>query len=255
MKFCVLGSGSKGNCTLIESAETRILIDCGFSGKEIEKRLVSIGYDPQTISAILVTHEHNDHIAGVGVLSRRYQLPVFANPATYNAAQKKLGRLFDFNPFSTGEPFRYNDLYIHPFAVSHDTADPVGFVCADEDHRVGYCTDTGRITKLIAHHLRSCHALILEANHDPYMLKNGPYPLALQQRIRSSTGHLANRDALNFVAELIENGLQQLVLAHMSDTNNHPDVLVEEVSRFQNTFGSLQVHLASQDKPGGVITL
>ncbi|PIE60719.1 MAG: MBL fold metallo-hydrolase [Desulfobulbus propionicus] len=253
MKLCVLGSGSKGNSTLIESGGIHILIDCGFSGREIERRLDAIGCDPQSLTAILVTHEHSDHISGVGVLSRRYQLPVYINPATYAAAAKKLGKLAHYESFTTGESFQLAGIQVHPFAVSHDTVDPVGFVLACGDKRVGYCTDTGKVTKLISYHLQGCSALVLEANHDPAMLRNGPYPLELQQRIKSASGHLTNHDALRFAVELAENGLRHLVLAHLSEVNNDPQLVKREVFNLLGCCGALDVHVASQDNPGPFI--
>ncbi|MCI5160369.1 MAG: MBL fold metallo-hydrolase, partial [Candidatus Electrothrix sp. AUS1_2] len=169
MKFCVLGSGSKGNCTLIESGSTGILIDAGFSGKEISRRLALIDRSPRDLSAILITHEHGDHINGVGVMSRRCNLPVYANPATHRAAESRIKKLHHCCEFATGTGLEVNDLHIHPFRISHDTADPVGFLVSDGKHSVAYCTDTGRITTLIRQRLRRCNALILEANYDSEM--------------------------------------------------------------------------------------
>ena len=256
MKFCVLGSGSRGNCTYIESESSAILIDAGFSGKEIARRLAVINRFPAQLRAIFVTHEHNDHIAGVGVLSRRLHLPVYANIGTFTAAEKKLGKVFEFREFSTGVTFPFDDFAIHPFAVSHDTADPVGFVVEGEGRSLGYCTDTGRITKLMEHLLGRCHGLILEANHDPQMLQDGPYPLELKQRVRSNMGHLANGDAASFVRSLSKGPLQFLVLAHVSETNNHPDLAIQAVLRAcEGDRCCPEPMSASQDSPGPLITL
>ena len=255
MKVCVLGSGSKGNCTYIESGSTRILIDAGFSGKEIERRLAAIGRCAEALTAILVTHEHNDHIAGVGVLSRRYGLPVFINNGTYQAAHRKLGKLTMLHPFTTGEVVAVNELQIHPFSIVHDAADPVGFVIRTSNYCVGYCTDTGQITKLINYHLQSCSTLILEANHDPQMLRNGPYPMALKQRIQSKNGHLANGDAVEFASCLAQGVLQDLVLAHISETNNHPDLVLAEAEKAFFGCIDVEVHLARQDHPGPLISV
>ena len=153
MKFCVLGSGSRGNCTLIESGSTRILIDAGFSGKEISRRLALIDRSPQDLSAILITHEHGDHISGVGVMSRQCCLPVYANPATHQAAEVRVKQLHQRREFATGAGFDLDVLHIHPFRISHDTVDPVGFLISDGTHAVAYCTDTGKITTLIRHML------------------------------------------------------------------------------------------------------
>ena len=249
MKFSVLGSGSKGNATLIESGSTRILIDNGFSGKELLKRLDLIGVAAESLSGLIVTHEHIDHVKGVGVIARKLGIPIFANELTYRAAEKHLGKIPQRREFVTGEPFPLDGLAIHPFAVSHDTADPVGFLVSDDKLCLGYCTDTGKVTKLIRYHLSSCQALILEANHDVEMLRQGPYPLPLQQRVLSSQGHLANKDSLQLAAELAHGKLRLLVLAHLSEINNHPDLVRKEVGKHLQSCEALSVFLAEQSVP------
>ncbi len=256
MKVCVLGSGSKGNCTLVRSGSTTVLIDAGFSGIEIKRRLDAIGLRPEDITALLVTHEHNDHISGVGVLSRRCNLPVYANPATHQAAEAKVGNLSGRREFQTGTPFTLGDLEIHPFSISHDTADPVGFVLTDGTFNTGYCTDTGKITTLIEHHLKRCHVLVLESNHDPIMLQNGPYPLPLQQRVRSNQGHLANGDAAMLLRKLAGGHLRHVVLAHLSEVNNQPRLALQAVSRcLRDQARSINIVSAVQHIPGPFITL
>ena len=256
MNFCVLGSGSKGNCTLVESGSTTILIDAGFSGKEVSRRLALINRSPENLSAILVTHEHGDHISGVGVLSRRCKLPVYANRGTHQASESRVKKLHKRVEFGTGERFVVGDLEIHPFQVSHDTADPVGFVVSDGNSALCYCTDTGRVTKLIAHHVRKCRALILEANHDQQMLMDGPYPMPLKQRVRSNQGHLANGDAARFLAGLVNSSLQYVILAHLSETNNLPEVAMARVQEeLRSTEFGFEILLAGQDSPTGFISL
>lgn len=255
MRFSVLGSGSKGNCTLVEAASTRLLIDNGFSGKELKARLLSLGIAPETLTAIVVTHEHDDHIKGVGVVARQQQVPVYANAATHQAAEQRLGPLPQRREFETGVPFAIRDLQVHPFAVSHDTMDPVGFVISDGEFALGYCTDTGKITQLIRHHLRTCQALVLEANHDVQMLKAGPYPLPLKQRVLSSQGHLANTDALEFAGCLAEERLRCLVLAHLSEINNHPELVLAEARRRLSGRAGLEVRIAEQQRPGPMMHL
>jgi len=224
MRFCVLGSGSKGNATYLESGGTGILIDAGMSGVELQKRLATIGVELAAIDAILVTHEHNDHVQGVGVLSRRAKIPVYANEATFSAASKTINRLVSYNEFETGSPFQFRNLTIHPFAISHDTEDPVGFRISDGSVTLGYCTDTGKVSRLMLQRLASCQALVLESNHDMAMLQNGMYPPYLKQRIRSSQGHLDNMEAAAFLQELVHEKLQHVVLAHLSEENNHPEI-------------------------------
>lgn len=222
MEISILGSGSRGNAVYVESGGTAILIDAGFSGKQIATRLHHIGKDLAAVNGIVLTHEHNDHITGAGVLSRRCRIPVFANDGTFRGAEKKLGKLHKRSEFGTGEQFTHRDLAIRSFRVLHDTNDPVGFVISDGRHSVGYCTDTGKVTHLMAARLQKCDVLILEFNHDPQMLKDGPYPLELQQRVRSSHGHLANQDAADFLRGLLHQRLQYVILAHLSETNNLP---------------------------------
>ncbi|RUM34516.1 MAG: MBL fold metallo-hydrolase [Desulfobulbus sp.] len=256
MNFCVLGSGSKGNCTYVESGSTSLLIDAGFSGREIQRRLELINKTAENLTAIIVTHEHGDHISGVGVLSRRYNIPVYANPETHLAAEKRVKKLHERKEFQTGEKFFIHDLEIHPFRISHDTKDPVGFVIADAGHSLGYCTDTGRITKLIEHHINKCGALILEANHDPQMLMDGPYPMPLKQRVRSNQGHLGNGDAARFLAGLSHSSLQYVVLAHLSETNNYPELAHTRVQKELNRLAiNFTIILASQTSPTPVISL
>ncbi len=224
MRFCVLGSGSKGNATYLESGETRILIDAGMSGIELQRRLASIDVELAEINAILITHEHNDHIHGVGVLSRRARIPVYANPATFSAASGTVKKLFSFSEFETGVSFQIRNLEVHPFAVSHDAQDPVGFRISDNGVSFGYCTDTGKVSQLIRHRLTTCRGLVLESNHDIGMLQNGTYPPYLKQRIRSSQGHLDNEEAALFLKDLLHEKLEHVVLAHLSEENNDPQI-------------------------------
>lgn len=249
MFFSVLGSGSRGNCVYIESGKTAILIDGGFSGKEIFTRLRRIGKDVSQLDAICVTHEHNDHINGVGVLSRRSNLPVYANPGTFTGGEKQLGKLSQRLEFNTGEQFAIKDLLIRSFRISHDTADPVGYVISSERWSLGYCTDTGKVTHLMQQRLAGCSGIILEFNHNLHMLKNGPYPPALQQRVRSNHGHLANEDAAEFLKQILHPGLKLSVLAHLSETNNTPQLALESATKIFPDETETELILASQDRP------
>jgi phosphoribosyl 1,2-cyclic phosphodiesterase len=256
MQFSVLGSGSKGNATYIGAGTTAILIDGGFSGIEIQRRLAAIGVDFAAIDAILVTHEHNDHIRGVPVLSRRGNIPVYANPATYGSAGGNLNKLHRYNEFETGTAFYFQDLAIHPFSVSHDTSDPVGFVITDGRHSLGYCTDTGRVTRLMQHRLAGCDVLVLESNHDPQLLKHGPYPPYLKQRVQSNKGHLANHEAAAFLKDLLHDALTHVVLAHISETNNQPQLAYEETMRILPANGPpVQLSVAPQDRSTPLISI
>ncbi|ADH86553.1 MBL fold metallo-hydrolase [Desulfurivibrio alkaliphilus] len=229
MRFCVLGGGSKGNATYVEAGETRLLIDAGFSGRELETRLDALGIDPAGLSAVLLSHEHGDHIRGAGVLSRRYHLPLYANRPTLQAAARNLGSPAAVHEFTTGATFTCGAIKVHPFAVSHDAAEPVGFLLQAGGLRLGHCTDLGMVSRLARHRLTGCHALVLECNHDPEMLATGPYTPALKQRVRSRHGHLANHEAAELLAELLHPGLSQVVLSHLSETNNTPELAAQAV--------------------------
>ncbi len=255
MFFSVLGSGSKGNSVYLESGKTGILIDAGFSGKEIQNRLQSIDRDLSNVSALWLTHEHGDHIRGAGVVSRKCRIPVYANKGTFAAARTRLGKLFSKKEFTTGDTLQIGEMRIRSFSVSHDTADPVGFVVSSGDYSVGYCTDTGKVSHLIAQRLAGCNGLILEFNHNLHMLKNGPYPLPLQQRVRSSRGHLCNEDGAKFLARMMGSQLHIAVLAHLSETNNRPELAreaaVESIQEWGNTF----LVVAAQDRATPLFSL
>ena len=260
MKFCVLGSGSRGNATYLESGETRILIDAGMSGVELQKRLAGIGVDISSIDAILVTHEHNDHVHGVGVLSRRFKTPVHANPATFSAASKTVRKLYLYNEFETGVSFQIRNIEIHPFAISHDAQDPVGFRISDGSVSFGYCTDTGKVSQLIRHRLASCKGLVLESNHDIEMLQKGSYPPYLKQRIRSNQGHLDNEVASLFLKELLHEKLEHVVLAHLSEENNDPEIAYDTATAaLGNNSNSkdmeIRISVANQNCAGELISL
>ena len=249
MRFAVLGSGSKGNSVYIEEGQTAILIDNGFSGKDLLSRLRAIGKEISDLSAVFVTHSHNDHIAGVGVVSRRCSIPVYANCGTFSEGENRLGKLHRRIEFSTGALIDHHDLQIQSFAISHDTADPVGYVISNGSTSIGYCTDTGKITHRIRSRLAPCNALILEFNHDPEMLKNGPYPLDLQQRIRSSHGHLANETSAEFLAEIANDNFKLAILAHLSETNNTPQLAHSAACTQLAAHENIKIVLAHQYTP------
>jgi phosphoribosyl 1,2-cyclic phosphodiesterase len=251
---CVLASGSKGNAIFISSGDTSLLIDAGLSGIEIERRLRSRGLDPKNLDAILVSHEHSDHIQGVGVLSRRYKLPVYINSKTRKSAVSQLGNLYDFKKFECGSMFTINDLSIHPFSISHDAQDPCGFTINQNGTKIGIATDLGIATSMVKAHLQGCTLLILEANHDEQMLINGPYPWPIKQRIKSRTGHLSNAASKTLLNELQHDGLKHVMLAHLSETNNTPQKAVNEVGRAL-TRCNARLDVASQDKCGALLLL
>ncbi len=223
MRFASLGSGSRGNSMLIEAGSTRVLLDSGFAAREVELRLRKIGVEPDSINAIVVTHEHQDHIKGVGAYARRYQLPVWMTAGTNS--QDRCGRLPEvelFNPHEGG--FRIGDLEAIPFPVPHDAREPVQFVFSYQGRRLGVLTDIGFYTPHISQMLQACDALFLECNHDIDMLAQGPYPPALQRRVAGDLGHLSNEQAAGFLRQFDLERLQHLVAAHLSEKNNTPEL-------------------------------
>lgn len=251
---CVLASGSKGNTTYISDGHTRILLDSGLSGIQIERRLQARGLRPEDLDAILISHEHNDHIQGAGVLSRRFQLPVFITTKTAKRSAKKLGRLFEMAPFTCGTPFNIKSIQVHPFSISHDAADPAGFTFRLNGKKVGVATDLGIATHVVKSHLAQCNILVLEANHDPGMLKNGPYTWPLKQRIMSRLGHLSNQDTGELLRVLLHDQLQRVVLAHLSEINNTPEKVIEAIEPIVLKEG-IVLSIASQENGDQLIGL
>lgn len=258
LRFCVLGSGSKGNATYVEAGGTRLLIDAGFSGRELEARLAALGVEAAELSAILISHEHSDHLRGAAVLARRYHLPLYLNGATCRAAGPDLTKKTIINEFATGSAFLCGNIQVHPFAVSHDAAEPVGFLLKAGGRLLGHCTDLGAVSRLVATRLRGCDALVLECNHDPEMLQAGPYPPALKQRVRSRHGHLANHEAAALLADLLHAGLRHVVLSHLSETNNTPELAEAAVKAAFNGRPAAtlpQLTVACQQHGAAVVTL
>jgi phosphoribosyl 1,2-cyclic phosphodiesterase len=218
MRFASLGSGSKGNATVVEAGATRVLVDCGFSCAETEKRLARLDLDASQLQAILVTHEHSDHIAGVAVLSRRYRIPVWMTAGT--RAVHKGGELAEWHCINSHQPFSIGDLQVQPFPVPHDAREPCQFVFAHRQRRLGLLTDAGSITPHMVSALDTLDALILECNHDPGMLASGPYPPGLKQRVGGPYGHLSNQQAAELLGKISTARLQHLVAAHISEQNN-----------------------------------
>ncbi len=251
---CMLASGSKGNSTYISDGSTSILLDAGLSGIEIERRLQSKGIDPYDIDAVLVSHEHTDHISGVGILSRRFNLPVYMNPKTEAASASRIGNIAKKEYFEQGSQFRIKTLTIHPFATSHDAVDPSGFTLKSNGTKIGIATDLGIATNLVKEHLKGCSLIILEANHDPEMLINGPYPWPLKQRVQSRTGHLSNEEAKNLLKDIIDNRLRHVILAHLSETNNNPKKAFNSVSPAIAGYKT-QITVAGRHNGGDVFTV
>ncbi len=254
MTLCLLASGSRGNAIYVSDGTTRILVDAGLSGKAIERRMELRQIVPSSIDAIVVSHEHSDHIQGVGVLSRRFQLPVYISQITHTQAAAKLGHLHEMVTFTCGESFRVNGLKLHPFPTSHDAVDPAGFTIEANGYKVGIATDLGVVTHMVRSHLAECAVLVLEANHDPAMLMDGPYPWPLKQRIKGRTGHLANEDTCQLIEDLAHDNLQHVILAHLSETNNSREKAVEKIRQVTDRLG-VKLTVATQDQCSPLIQL
>ena len=206
MRFSVLASGSSGNACYIESNQSRILIDAGLSCRELKRRLELVGVETDYFDAIIITHEHSDHIKGAGPISRRFKSPIFINALTFI--------------IETGKKMIINDIVLETFSKCHDAADPIGIIISSNGSRLGLITDLGASTELIEEYLRKCRAIIIEFNHDDEMLKEGPYPPFLKKRIMSENGHLSNRKAAELLGEVSHKDLESVVLAHLSKINN-----------------------------------
>jgi phosphoribosyl 1,2-cyclic phosphodiesterase len=233
VKITVLGSGSAGNCTLVEAADVRLLIDAGFSGRDLERRLATVAVDPCSISALLITHDHGDHTRGMGVIARRWRIPVYVTEPTHTACARLLDGSEDVRMYRSDESVEIGGLTVDPFLTVHDAVDPVAVTVTERatGEKLGIATDLGRPTEGMRHALRECDLLILEANHDEVMLRESPYPWAVKARIGGSHGHLSNRVAAELVAELHHTGLCTVVLAHLSENSNDPRLAHDEVRR------------------------
>lgn len=249
LRLTVLGSGSKGNATVIEGPEGALVVDAGFSAKEMLRRMEIANVDPTRIRAILVTHEHGDHISGVGVLSRRLGVPVFASHGT--AADNRFSvRVDEISTFSCGEVLTLAGIDIVPFHTSHDAAEPVGFRFALGDDVIGYATDTGHLTEESAEALEGCRLLALESNHDLQMLRTGPYPYFLKDRVASQRGHLSNEQASNALERLVSDRLELVMGMHLSETNNLPLLSTAALTaRLADLCHSATVTVAGQNRP------
>ncbi len=252
MRIAVLGSGSRGNATLVEAGPTRLLVDAGFSGRDLESRLECVGVTPDELAAILITHEHADHTRGMGVLARRWRLPLYLTRVTHGVSSRLLRGTEQIRHYRATEPFLIGDVEVRPFLTAHDAADPVALCLRDArtGYRLGIATDLGRPTAAVRHALSGCDVLLLEANHDEVLLRTGPYPWSVKQRIASSHGHLSNQAAARLAADLWHPGLAAVVLVHLSGACNEPryaHAAVDAELRRKGYRGALRV--AAQDEP------
>jgi phosphoribosyl 1,2-cyclic phosphodiesterase len=254
MRVAVLGSGSSGNATLVRAGNTRLLVDAGFSARDLAGRLHLLGVEPEEVAAIVVTHDHGDHTRGMGVFARRHGTTLHMTERTRDACAKLLRGTEDVRLYRPGRPFSVGDARVEPFLTVHDAADPVGVAVVDEctGLRMGVATDLGRPTAQIRHALGACDLLILEANHDEVLLHTSAYPWSVKRRIASSHGHLSNQAAAQLVTELLHPRLAGVILAHLSNECNRPELARQVVGRALAKVGwKGHLDVAKQDEPTG----
>ena len=254
----MLASGSRGNCAIVASTRTKILVDAGISCRETFKRMKSMGEDPHSLSAILITHEHCDHVYGLAVLAKKLRLPIYMTAATHAAWARAMRNQSGERPqldklerFESGHRFQVGDIEVKPFTIPHDAADPVGFTFRVEGVKVSLATDLGYLPANVRDHLRGSDILIMESNHDVEMLRVGPYPWSVKQRVASNVGHLSNEKLAHFFANDYDNSAAFVVLAHLSEQNNHPEIARREAEQALAQRGGLfhnRVLLAAQSE-------
>lgn len=233
MKLCSISSGSEGNCIFIGGKEGKILVDAGISGKRIEEGLAGIGVSPGELDGIFITHEHLDHVKGVGVMARRYKLPLYGTVETIHAMlhTKNVGKISEeqIHLIKPDEKVNVKDIRINPFSVSHDAGNPVSYTFQSGEQKIGLATDLGCYDEYTIHNLKDSDILFLEANHDINMLQVGSYPYLLKQRILGERGHLSNGHSARLLCQLLNDRLKHVILAHLSKDNNYPDLAYETV--------------------------
>lgn len=265
MRLCSIASGSSGNCTYVGSETTHLLVDVGISGKRAESGLNCLGLKGSDVDGILITHEHADHVAGLGVFARKYGIPIYATHGTIEAL-KGMRQVGDVDPalfceIQADQKFSIKDLTVNPMKISHDAAQPVAYRIAYGNKRVGICTDLGVYTDYTVECLKGMDALLIEANHDVHMLQVGPYPYPLKQRILGDRGHLSNENSGKLLCRILHDGLQSIVLGHLSKENNLPELAYEavrmEINLGENPYhaGDFRLMVAKRDEVSKVIEI
>ncbi|HTD85876.1 MAG TPA: MBL fold metallo-hydrolase [Candidatus Binatia bacterium] len=257
-RMTILGSGSNGNCTYLETEETRLLIDAGLSGRQVRQRMLTIGRAPEDLDGILITHEHTDHINGLVVLAAKLGIPVYCNRLTREAIEATTESPMSFHIFETGSRFAVGDVEVETFSVPHDAYDPVGFLIHTHAGRIGFLTDLGYATKLIIQRVRTANVLLLETNHDLKLLQDNPHrPWSVKQRILSRHGHLSNDAAADLAEQIVSADLNRVYLGHLSSDCNRPQLAHDTLARRMERVGATHVHIeaAAQDVPSAPFAL
>lgn len=265
MDFFSVASGSSGNCICLGSDQCHVMIDAGISGKRIEEGMNTYDYTTSDMDGVLITHEHSDHIQGLGVVARKYGLPIYATKGTADAIlqSSSVGKIDPslFHVIEAGKTFFIGNLEIYPMSISHDAADPVAYLVSDGRHRVGVVTDLGYYDAVIVSHMEGLDALLLEANHDIHMLQVGAYPYPLKQRILGERGHLSNETSGQLLGQILHDGMQHILLGHLSKENNYDELAYEtvrlEISLGDNPYrgNDFPIEVAKRDRPSSLIRL
>ncbi len=255
LKFSILSSGSGGNSVYIEADGKRILIDAGLSEKKLSQRMAHIDRSLNGLDAVFATHEHTDHIRGMGPLLRRHQLPLYTTEGTYKRACHSLGKLPGFNPIRAGQFVEFGELVVEPYATPHDAEESVAFVIHYRGWRLGIATDLGKVTAEVTSKLQKLDALLIESNHDVDMLDAGPYPWVTKRRIKSDVGHLSNEACGEILSSVKHSGLRLVVLMHMSETNNHPELARITARQALGQDDSTKMIIAEQNHPTALMAL
>jgi phosphoribosyl 1,2-cyclic phosphodiesterase len=257
VQLTILGSGSSGNCAYLETGETRILIDAGFSARQTRQRLAAIGRAPEGLSGILITHEHSDHIGGLAGLAAKLNIPIYCNRLTREALEFQLQTKFDCRIFATGASFEVGDIAVDTFSIPHDASDPVGFLLRTPAGNVGFLTDLGHATKLVLERVRTANVLVLETNHDLKMLQDSGRPWSLKQRIAGRHGHLSNGEAADAVEAIMSADLRHLYLGHLSRECNRPELAERVILDRLRKIGAnhVKVELTAQQTPCATLRL
>ena len=260
-KFCSLYSGSSGNSLFIETQNTKLLIDAGVSSRKIENALKDIDVNPSTLDGILITHEHIDHVQGLGTLSNKFDLPVFVNQETLDAMPKQKDKISEKNikTFKISDKFEIGNLEIKPFSIPHDAVNPCGFNIWKDDKKISIATDIGHMTNTILKNLEESLFIMLEANYDPEVLRCSSYPFTLKSRIAGPTGHLSNEIAGKTISHLLKSGLKNAILGHLSKQSNFPELayktVVDELISNNYQEDSISLSVASRDNHSKIITI
>lgn len=265
MKLCSIASGSSGNCICVGSEHTTLLIDAGISGKRIEAGLNEINMTTRDVDGILITHEHSDHVKGLGVLARKYGIPIYTTKGTKDAILEtsSIGKIDAslFREINADQALMIGDLQVDPFAIYHDAAQPVGYRIAHEEHAVAVATDMGHYDDYIVEHLKNLDVLLLESNHDVNMLQVGSYPYYLKRRILGERGHLSNESAGQLLCKVLHDKIKTILLGHLSRENNYEALAYEtvcaEITMGDNPYkaSDFQISVAHRDRPSGLIAI